>query len=42
MDYTNNKLQLYAVKCKEMVVDFKKVKHQFGAILLSTPKNLRW
>ena len=29
---TINKLQLSADKCKELVIDFKKVKHHFDAV----------
>ena len=35
--WTNeNKLHLNADKCKEMVIDFKKAKHQFAAISINS------
>ena len=30
--YTINKLQLNVDKCKELLIDFKKVKHHFDAV----------
>ena len=33
---TVNKLQLNADKCKELVIDFKKVKHHFDAVSVSS------
>jgi hypothetical protein len=32
----NNKLQLNEDKCKEMIVDFKKVKHQLKTIIINS------
>jgi len=31
-----NKLQLNADKCKELVIDFKKVKHHFDAVTVNS------
>ena len=33
---TINKLQLNADKCKELVIDFKKVKHHFDAVTVNS------
>ena len=33
---TINKLQLSADKCKELVIDFKKVKHHFDAVTVNS------
>ena len=33
---TINKLQLNADKCKELVIDFKKVKHHFDAVIMNS------
>ena len=30
-----NKLQLNADKCKELVIDFKKVKHHFDVVIVN-------
>ncbi len=37
---TENKLQLNADKCKEMIIDFKKVKHKFRSVSVNSKELL--